>query len=92
MSPYADWLLWSQPQLRGRVAFDARFELLTSRQVASIGAFQSRVGDWRRAVRGYRVVVLDRRDDGKLQKALVESGAMKMVQTNGDVVVLRRVD
>jgi hypothetical protein len=92
MSPYADWLLWSQPQLRGRVAFDARFELLTSRQVASIGAFQSRVGDWRRAVRGYRVVVLDRRDDGKLQKALVESGAMKMVQTNRDVVVLRRVD
>jgi hypothetical protein len=38
------------------------------------------------------VVVLDRRDDGKLQKALVESGAMKMVQTNRDVVVLRRVD
>jgi hypothetical protein len=92
MSPYADWLLWSQPQLRGRVAFDARFELLTSRQVASIGAFQSRVGDWPRTIHGYRVVVLDRRDDRKLQKALVESGAMKIVQTNRDVVVLRRVD
>src|SRR5437773_1826803 len=27
-SPYADWVLWTSPQLAGRVAFDARFELL----------------------------------------------------------------
>src|SRR5436190_18032060 len=25
-SPYADWLLWSRPELTGRVAYDARFE------------------------------------------------------------------
>jgi hypothetical protein len=29
---YSDWLLWSQPQLRGRIAHDIRFELLTNRQ------------------------------------------------------------
>ena len=29
---YADWLLWSQPQLRGRIAYDIRFELLTTGQ------------------------------------------------------------
>src|SRR5438445_4300970 len=28
-SPFADWLLWSRPGLTGRVAYDARFELLT---------------------------------------------------------------
>jgi hypothetical protein len=29
---YADWLLWSEPQLRGRIAYDIRFELLTQKR------------------------------------------------------------
>jgi hypothetical protein len=29
---YADWLLWSEPQLRGRIAYDIRFELLTKKR------------------------------------------------------------
>ena len=33
---YGDWLLWEQPRLSGRVAFDARVELLTTPQIASI--------------------------------------------------------
>jgi hypothetical protein len=33
---YADWLLWEQPHLTGRVAFDARVELLTTPQIANI--------------------------------------------------------
>ncbi len=28
---YADWLVWHHPALRGRVAFDVRFELLDAR-------------------------------------------------------------
>ena len=60
MSSYGDWLLWSRPGLRGRVAFDARFELLNSAQVKRLGEFQARIGDWMTAVRGYRVIVLDR--------------------------------
>ena len=33
---YGDWLLWKEPDLAGRVAFDARVELLTTPQIASI--------------------------------------------------------
>jgi hypothetical protein len=33
---YGDWLLWEQPALSGRVAFDARVELLTTPQIANI--------------------------------------------------------
>jgi hypothetical protein len=33
---YGDWLLWEQQRLTGRVAFDARVELLTTPQIASI--------------------------------------------------------
>jgi hypothetical protein len=35
---HADWLLWSQPSLRGRVAYDVRFELLTPQQFRTLRA------------------------------------------------------
>jgi hypothetical protein len=89
-SPYADWLLWREPQLRGRLAFDARFELLTSDQVEKIAGVQGRVGDWKNVLRDYRVIVLDRRKDVALRKALVRSRTMDVVHVDRSVVVLRR--
>ena len=57
---YSDWLLWEQPQLTGRIAYDIRFELLSRRQFEQIAAFQARAGaDWRDAIDGYDIVVLD---------------------------------
>jgi hypothetical protein len=57
---YADWLLWRHPELRGRIAYDARFELLTGAQLRAIVRFKSEIGDgWRAAARGYDVLVLD---------------------------------
>jgi hypothetical protein len=91
MSPYADWLLWSQPGLRGRVALDARFELFTSRELATLGAFQGRVGDWTKTARGYDVFVLGTRDNGTLRRALVRSGTAQVVHADREVVVLRRL-
>ena len=35
-SEFADWLLWKVPALQGRVAFDARFELLSPAQLRSV--------------------------------------------------------
>jgi hypothetical protein len=35
-SRYSDWLLWHDPTLAGHVAYDIRFELLTSRQMHAI--------------------------------------------------------
>ena len=34
-----DWLLWKEPQLEGRLAYDVRFELLRPRQLAQLSAF-----------------------------------------------------
>jgi hypothetical protein len=57
---YADWLLWNVPGLAGRVAFDARFELLSSRQLRSLAHFRNRSSkDWVHAADGYRLLVLD---------------------------------
>jgi hypothetical protein len=90
MSPYADWLLWSRPGLRGRVAFDARFELYTSRELSALGAFQGRSGDWTKTARGYDVFVLGKRQDGTLRRALVRSGVAQVVYVDREIVVLGR--
>lgn len=38
---HSDWLLWEQPRLSGRVAYDVRFELLSSRRLAALQAFRN---------------------------------------------------
>jgi hypothetical protein len=90
MSPYADWLRWRKPGLAGRVAFDARFELLTRGQLKRLGAFQARAGAWISTTRGYRVFVLGRNDDRKLRAALVTAGVARVVHLDRFIAVLQR--
>jgi hypothetical protein len=89
-SPYADWLLWSRPELSGRVAYDARFELLSAAQIQRIARFQARVGNWLATARGYRVFVLDARADHALERSLLHALPARVVFSSPQVVVLRR--
>jgi hypothetical protein len=45
--PYADWLLWTHPELAGKVVFDVRYELLRTPEVKRLVLFDSgsRTGD-----------------------------------------------
>jgi hypothetical protein len=88
MVPYADWLLWSHPELSGRVAFDARFELLSKTQLKRIAAFQAQAEDWKAIARRYRVIVLGARDNRDLRRALVRAGIAHVVRADANVVVL----
>jgi hypothetical protein len=88
-SSYADWLLWARPELRGRVAYDARFELMTHAQLREAQNFQARVEGWRQTASRYRVLVISTGDDRKLRFALVHSGIAHAVRTAGGLVVLR---
>ena len=57
---HADWLLWKVPALRGRIAYDIRFELLTDRGAATRWrCFKAVRPGWLRGDRGYPIVVLD---------------------------------
>lgn len=89
-SPFADWLLWRQDELAGRVAYDTRFELLTSAELIRAARFLGRGDDWKATARGYRVFVLDNQEDRKLRAALVRSGIARVVLVDHGVVVLRR--
>ncbi|HET7515426.1 MAG TPA: hypothetical protein VFJ60_11550 [Gaiella sp.] len=83
----ADWLLWRIPDLRGRLAYDVRFELYDQATLDRIVDYGARKGDWRSSLDGYRVVVVDKH--GHLAALVAEPGAR--VPFRGDemaVVVL----
>ena len=84
----SDWLLYTLPQLRGRVAYDVRFELLTRSQVTQVLRFDAYSARWRRALAGYQVAVLSRAQDGELVQPLIALGARSVYQ-DGQMVVLR---
>jgi hypothetical protein len=83
----ADWLLWRIPDLRGRLAYDVRFELYDRAALDRIVRYGRRQGDWRAAVDGYRVVVVDHR--AQLEALRAEPGA-HVVHTDSEVAVVER--
>ena len=87
----ADWLLWREPQLRGRVAFDIRFELNSAAQIRSLHRYFNRIGPhWQAAARGYKVIVLDRKRYEKVRVSLVAGGQMRQTFLDPDHAVLVR--
>ncbi len=57
---YADWLLFTYPQLRGKIAYDIRFELFTKRQFELLASYRSPYGVADSSLtRGYRLQVFD---------------------------------
>jgi hypothetical protein len=89
---YADWLLWRVPKLSGRVAFDARFELLSSRQLRAISHFRNHSSaDWLAAADGYRLLVLDPEDEKRaIRVVLHEAGTRQLYRDRHVAVLLRK--
>jgi len=83
----ADWLLWRIPDLRGRIAYDVRFELYDREALDRIVRYGGRTDDWRRSLDGYRVVVVD--DRAHLDALTAEPGARVAYRDDGLAVVVR---
>jgi hypothetical protein len=86
---YADWLLFREPSLRGRVAYDARFELLPRGRLAQAAAVSIGRSDASRILRRFDVVVL-RPVETELRDQLERTGVWRAVSSSSRVVVLRR--
>jgi hypothetical protein len=85
---FADWLLFRIPAARGRVAFDARFELLSKAQLQRLSRWVSESTDhWRAAAAGNSIVVLYRQHDKRKTAALVRSGG-RVLYSDHEVAVL----
>ena len=88
---YADWLLWAEPQLRGRVAYDVRFELFAGKQFDELFRYRNQVGDdWRRAQAGYDILALARPDEELVIRAVRGRGGYRLVYESGLIAVLQR--
>jgi hypothetical protein len=87
----ADWLLWRIPALRGRLAYDVRFEIYTPRTFNRIVAFRGeRTPDWKSLADGYRTVVLEPNiKPSGIGKFVSEPGA-RMLYRDKVVAVVRR--
>ena len=84
----ADWLLWRIPELRGRIAYDVRFELYDQPTLDRIVDYQARRGDWKSVAKGYRVVIVD--DRAHLLGFRTEPDAKVVYRDNEIAIVARR--
>jgi hypothetical protein len=91
---YSDWLLLRLPELRGRVAYDARFELLPTYRLRQLVDLRRQVEGWQKIVAPFGLFVLrDGADDeGTLIKGLLrKENAHVLYRANGAVVLSRPV-
>jgi hypothetical protein len=89
---YSDWLLWRYPDLRGRIAFDIRFELLGATGLKDVIHFEDAAGPrWDRPFRGYRLALLEGSSKPEVVAALrAEPGTSVLAHRDG-VYALERV-
>jgi hypothetical protein len=83
---HADWLLWEQPSLEGRVAYDVRFELFNRRELVQISRLQQAAPSvWQRCGVGATVVTFASGTDLRRFEGarVLAPGARTIVRTKG---------
>jgi hypothetical protein len=88
---YANWLLWRDPKLSGRLVYDVRFELFSPKQFEDLALFHDRVGTtWTRIADGARLLVLDLAADRRAANALRARPGTSVLFEGDGVAVLAR--
>ena len=87
---YGDWLFWRIPSLRGRIAYDVRFELLDRRELNALFRYSRMRGQsWPSVTDGYGVVVLDLpKRRAQLRALLARPGFQLAYEKKDDIAVL----
>jgi hypothetical protein len=83
---WGDWLLWKEPQLAGRIAYDARAELLTSSEIKTAALFRATPGLLPQIRRRYKIFLVDRTDEPAVYATLRREG--RVAYDNGDTLVV----
>lgn len=84
----ADWVLWEAPQLRGRVAYDGRPELMTRAEFQDeVVRFARLSPGWPATLRGYTLVVTNPAIAARISRP---SSTWTITHAAGGVVLLRR--
>jgi hypothetical protein len=83
---WGDWLLWKEPQLAGRIAYDARAELFTSKQLRTIALFRATPALLPQFRSRYQIFLVDRTDESGVFARLRREG--RVAYDNGKVLVV----
>jgi hypothetical protein len=90
-SRYANWLLWRDPALHGRMAADARFELYSAHELYKFQELFSALGlGWKSAARGYRLLVLDRSADSEAVTGFLHEPHARVLYRDARAIVILR--
>jgi hypothetical protein len=83
---YSDWLLWHDPALAGRLAYDTRLELLTARQLRAIAGLGEIVapGEYN-ILAPFNVLVLERANP--YTKLLLSRRGTRVASRDSDAVI-----
>jgi hypothetical protein len=87
---YADWLLLRRPELRGRIAFDIRFELMSKTELRRLVDVMRATEGSRRVIAPYSLFVLKRGVESPLTRALVRDRRARVLFRGHGVVVISR--
>jgi hypothetical protein len=90
-SRFSDWLLWRDPSLAGRMAYDPRFELLTPRQLTELeNVFTVAGTGWKHLSDGYRLLVLDRGYEPQTVRGFLAEPGRRILYNDGRRFVILR--
>jgi hypothetical protein len=84
----ADWLLWRDPALRGRVAFDARLELLSAAGIRDIASLLRGSRDSGLRAGAYRIFALDPHTAGPTVRVLRRTRGVRVLFSSAHRLVL----
>jgi hypothetical protein len=85
---FGDWLLLRRPELRGRLAFDIRFELLKARELRNLQHIRLLADGWRTRLAPYSLFVLKKGPDTKVSKALLAEPGARLEYRGHDAIVV----
>jgi hypothetical protein len=83
---WADWLVWEDPRLEGRMAFDARVELLSEAQVKRMTVFSATALLVPQVRRRYEIIVVSKGNDPDAYRVLRRQGPV--AYDDGKVLVV----
>ena len=87
---FADWMLFKIPELRGRIAYDIRFEVYDEDFFAKQQDYNFEDGaNWKSVADGYRIVILDERRTSHAKDFLAEPGT-RAIYRNDDMTIVAR--
>ncbi len=86
---FSDWMLFKIPELRGRIAYDVRFEIYDKAFFARLADYNWERGDWKSFADGYRIVVVDETNRSHTADFLKEPGA-RVIYRGKELTVIAR--